>query len=75
MGALTIGLEEAELVGGEATCRRHGGEGRRREGKGGRIDRNSRVTGTELLRPTWCVLPAGSQGGGSVKRSDRQDVR
>lgn len=72
MGALTIGLEEAELVGGEATCRRHGGGG---EGRGEGIDRNSRVTGTELLRPTWCVLPAGSQGGGSVKRSDRQDVR
>jgi len=37
VGALTIGLEEAELVGGEATGRRHGGvrrQRRRRRGEG-----------------------------------------
>ena len=47
-GALTIGLEEAELVGGEATGWRHGGERRWREGE--KVDRNrDGVKGTELL--------------------------
>jgi hypothetical protein len=55
---LTVGIEEAELVGGEATGRRHGGGGGGGGGTGDGISGlGSGADGTEVLAITvwFCV--------------------
>jgi hypothetical protein len=56
--ALTVGIEEAELVGGEATGRRHGGGGKRFERNRGWISgllQWSRWHGTAAITIPFCL--------------------